>query len=312
LCRSTPRRGGNLPIAATLRRAPPAWSGPMQQNYPAHGMMYHAGYGGDPPMNQMQMGAPPGMQQQQQQPLMAPQPIHQVNPMAAHSQQAPQPGAPRSDANHPLLSDQFVILRRAPDIPEVRVRCARDEKCVKENGHRGRCSLQHRPREDDMLRLVDQIRSLQHELDFVKGERDRLQGEVSTLRTKLAKACTFLIDIVRSKRQIRSSATPTAEECHQELQKISMQCLQEEVEEKHKQFSASLQLLESSLNTITSPEEREERQQEIEAYKRQFEQDTNDARAQHAQIAHANAAELVPYMMVAQTMTATEKIVARK
>jgi predicted RNase H-like nuclease (RuvC/YqgF family) len=71
---------------------------------------------------------------------------------------------------------------------DVMVHCTRDSKCVKENGHRGRCSLQRRPCEEEMVAMLHQIRSLQVEITEVKRERDRLQTEVSNLWSKLAKA----------------------------------------------------------------------------------------------------------------------------
>lgn len=94
-----------------------------------------------------------------------------------------------TDGSHPgghppLSSEQFVVLRRSV-LPQVRVRCGRDEKCCKENGHRGRCSLQLKPKEDDMLRLVEQVRVLQAELAETQGDRDRLKVESSTLWAKL-------------------------------------------------------------------------------------------------------------------------------
>eukprot|EP00307_Rebecca_sp_RCC1486_P000536 CAMPEP_0119408050 /NCGR_PEP_ID=MMETSP1335-20130426/1729_1 /TAXON_ID=259385 /ORGANISM="Chrysoculter rhomboideus, Strain RCC1486" /LENGTH=308 /DNA_ID=CAMNT_0007432239 /DNA_START=1 /DNA_END=927 /DNA_ORIENTATION=- len=243
------------------------------------------------PMQQMQQ---PGYQQMQQMPPM---------------QQQQAPGADRNNSQHPMLSDQFVVLRRPPPLPEVRVRCARDEKCVKENGHRGRCSLQHRPREDDMLRLVDQVRQLQQEVETVKADRDRLQNEVSTLWSKLAKSCMFLSNIVRSKRENRSTASPTAEECQRELKKVCLECQQFETEEKREQFTASLTLLESAMASVTSPDELARRQAEADAYKRQFEADMHQMREAHNAHAESDAADIVPYMMVAQTMTATEKII---
>lgn len=90
----------------------------------------------------------------------------------------------RASDHHELDTEQFVVLRRSV-LPQVRVRCGREEKCCKENGHRGRCSLQLKPKEDDMVRLVEQIRNLESELEGTKDERDRLKAESKTLWSKL-------------------------------------------------------------------------------------------------------------------------------
>lgn len=106
----------------------------------------------------------------------------QPQPVPMHFQMPMRP----PDGAHPtgFHQDQFVVLRRSV-LPQVRVRCARDDKCCKENGHRGRCSLQLKPKEDDMLRLVEQMRMLEAELQDTKGERDRLKEESAKLWGKL-------------------------------------------------------------------------------------------------------------------------------
>lgn len=118
---------------------------------------------------------------------------------------------------------------------------------------------------------------------------------------------------MRSKRSAnaRSHTSPSAEECHRELKKITLACLQEEANEKHEQLRASLTLLESSMLGMQQPQECARRQAEIDAYKRQFEQDMQQMRMAHNVAAEQNAAEIVPYMVVSQTMIATEKILGR-
>lgn len=93
-------------------------------------------------------------------------------------------GAPPVQPQDLTSTEQFVVLRRSV-LPQVRVRCGRDEKCCKENGHRGRCSLQLKPKEEDMTRLVEQVRILQAELEEVTGARERLKVESATLWAKL-------------------------------------------------------------------------------------------------------------------------------
>lgn len=122
----------------------------------------------------------------------------------------------------------------------------------------------------------------------------------------------FLSNIVRSKRENRSTASPTAEECQRELKKVCLECLQTEVDEKHEQFVASLTLLESAMANVTDPGELARRQAEVDAYKRQFEADMAHMRDAHNANAEGDAADIVPYMMVAQTMTATEKIIGSR
>ena len=204
--------------------------------------------------------------------------------------------------DHPLMramGDQYLVIRRPPPIPEVRVRCGRDEQCVKENGHRGRCSLQHRLREEDMLRLVEKISTLQSEMDAVRVERDRYQHEVSTCWSGVQKSCTFLSGIVCSKRQLKSGAVPTADECQAELRAIADELFQLESAERHEQFSAPLALLEQSLPDGEEVAKGTGRLSEIDEYKRQFEQRLAASREAHETATETAIAELVPLMMTA-------------
>lgn len=111
---------------------------------------------------------------------------------------------------------------------------------------------------------------------------------------------------MRSKRSARSSSSLTADECQRELTKISLECLQMEAAEKREQFGASLKLLEVTDN-LSAGQERE-RRVDIQTYRRQFEADMAQTNLAHKTAAAANAAEMVPYMMVAQTMDVTERI----
>lgn len=128
----------------------------------------------------------------------------------------------------------------------------------------------------------------------------------ATAGPRLPQTCNFLGVLVRSKRSTRSSSSLTADECQRELTKISFECLQLEAAEKREQFAASLNFLETT-DGLTPAQERE-RKADIQTYKRQFEQDMMQTNFSHKAAAASNAAEMVPYMMVAQTMNVTEMI----
>lgn len=279
----------------------------QQQHMPQMGQMAM------PQMPQMHQQMPHTMSMPQNYSMMQPQQMSQMPQMPQmqhmpmqHMGMSPGRGMPTGD--HPLMSatgDQYLVIRRPPPIPEVRVRCGRDEQCVKENGHRGRCSLQHRLREEDMLRLVEKISTLQTEIDSVKVERDRYQNEVSSYWTGVQKTCTFLSALVCSKRQLQSGSIPTAEECQAELRGIATQLFQVESKERHEQFAASLTLLEQSLPDNDEEPESARRQSEIDEYKRQFEQRLQSSRDAHESATEQAIAELVPFMMTApQRLTA--------
>jgi len=99
-----------------------------------------------------------------------------------------------------------------PLLPRAKNPCCRDGYCTKDNGHRGRCNLQRRPREDDLLVLVAHVRALREEAAIVRADRDRLQVEVTSRWCKFSQTCTFPSDHVRRKRAARSRATTSVEE----------------------------------------------------------------------------------------------------
>lgn len=298
----------------------PSMMGHMQQQHLAHLQhLQHLQQHGMPQMPQHMMGP----QMMQQQPHGMPQMMPQDYPMMQGGQMpqmhmmqhmppmhvAMPPVRPLNAGDHPMMSaagDQYLVIRRPPPIPEVRVRCGRDEQCVKENGHRGRCSLQHRLREEDMLRLVEKVSTLQTEIDAVKAERDRYQSEVSAYWAGVQKSCTLLSGVVCSKRALHSGASPSADECQAELRAIAGQLFEVEAEERREQFTASLTLLEQSLPDGGEAEpEGARRESELDEYKRQFEQRLAASRDAHESDTELAIAELVPFMLTApQRLTA--------
>lgn len=119
---------------------------------------------------------------------------------------------------------------------------------------------------------------------------------------------------MRSKRSanLRSHTSPSADEYHRELKKITLGVLQVEANGKHEQLRASLTLLESSMLGLQEPQECARRQSEIDTYKRQFDEDMQQLRMSHNAAAERNASEIVPYIVVSQTMMATEKMLSSR
>jgi len=119
-----------------------------------------------------------------------------------------------------------------PLLPRAKNPCCRDGYCTKDNGHRGRCNLQHRPREDDVMLLVARVRALHVETARVRADRDHLQVEVTSCWGKFAQACAFLDDHVRSKRATRSRAITSAGEVEREIRRLALDFLESESAEK--------------------------------------------------------------------------------
>jgi hypothetical protein len=119
----------------------------------------------------------------------------------------------------------------------------------------------------------------------------------------------FLGGIVRSERESRgasASSSMTNDETADEVKRLSLACLQGEEAEKRAQWQTSLALLKSSMQA----QDASQRQTEIEARQQQFEQEMEALRAAHTAAADQNAIELVPYMLVARSIIATEQQLA--
>ncbi|KAJ1628776.1 hypothetical protein T492DRAFT_1015561 [Pavlovales sp. CCMP2436] len=145
--------------------------------------------------------------------------------------------------NTSQLSTDFAHLQPAPPapaavdqeghglsllLPRAENPCCRDGYCTKDNGHRGRCNLQRRPREDDLLVLAARVRALKEESAIARADRDRLQVEVTSRWCKFAQTCAFLSDHVRRKRATRSRAITSAEEVEREIRRLALDCLDSE------------------------------------------------------------------------------------
>ncbi|KAJ1628797.1 hypothetical protein T492DRAFT_841317 [Pavlovales sp. CCMP2436] len=113
-------------------------------------------------------------------------------------------------------------------------RC-RDGYCTKYNGHRGRCNLQRRPREDELLVLAARVRALKEESAIVRADRDCLQVDVTSRWCKFAQACAFLSDHVRRKRSTQNRTSTSVEEVEREIRRLVLDCLSSEPAKRHSQ-----------------------------------------------------------------------------
>jgi hypothetical protein len=121
----------------------------------------------------------------------------------------------------------------------------------------------------------------------------------------------FVNGIVRSSRNARSARNASADECRREVKKLVLKCFQAEQAEKIARWESSLALLEASTSATRDCNEAARRRSEVESHKRQFEHEMALMRLAHNQTASQVAADIVPYMIIAQTMTATDALLGR-
>jgi len=204
------------------------------------------------------------------------------------------------ESHHGSIAEEYIVVPRST-LPHARVRCAREAKCCKENGHRGRCSLSHKPRDGDMNRLEDQVNSLRTKLDEVKGERDHLRTEVGTLWTKITDGCAILTKLVRSRRTTLTSDAVASQEAREVLTDVHAEASKDEEAELREQFKRAVSTLQAvPLSGTGGFGSRELREKAVEDMTRQFETELASLRSASMQRAEASAADIVPIMAAQQ------------
>lgn len=181
--------------------------------------------------------------------------------------------------------------------------CEREERCTKHKGHRGRCLLTPKLK-DDMARLEQRTHELQAELDAARTNCQRLKAECGTLWGKLQLAGTTLGAVVRVRRQSRTLAAPTAEDIRAELEEILLESLT--LEETSLGNSGNSRPVPSTEAPHAGEGTSSARggEDELEVRKRRHETDLATLRAQHKEQSESVVSDLLPYVLSAPSLSA--------
>jgi len=223
-------------------------------------------------------------------------------------QDAPQPslalqlqGEASKAGQHHALGDKYIALHRSA-LPHVHMRCVRDARCSKENGHRGRCSLTHKPRDEDINHLKGHVASLQAELAEAQARRESTKKEIATLDGKVSQVCKLLGKLVRDHRTASTGASGriSSAEVKGSLMAMSTERNTEAAEQEVRSCFARAIALRSAAHHHSGDNTQSlalARSNEEENYTRQFEKEVASVREALARAAERAAMEVVPIIV---------------